>query len=350
MLNNNDIFVCGAGHQGLSMAAYLAMNGNKVSLWNRTADNIEKIVQDNTIFCDGIIKGTAKIQKASSNIEDVVKDIVMVTVPSNAHRDVARCLAPYVHKDMIILLNPGRTFGAAEFYYTLKNFGVSDMPHIAETQTIVYTCRKRDLNHVSIFALKNNVGISSLYKKDEEFVMSSIPECIKDRFVFKDSIAYTSFSNVGMILHCAPVLMNIGWIETEKTQFKYYYDGISKTVSGFLEKMDKERVEVARKMGYIVDSVSDWMKKSYNIEGDSLYEVIQNNDSYRLIDAPPTLDSRYLFEDIPNGLVPIEFLGKEIGVNTDNISLIIDLASSVLNVDFRKIGRQFCLKDLIDFL
>ena len=34
----NEVFVCGGGHQGLSMAAHFALNGVKVSLWNRTAE------------------------------------------------------------------------------------------------------------------------------------------------------------------------------------------------------------------------------------------------------------------------------------------------------------------------
>ena len=37
------VFVCGAGHQGLSMAAHLALNGLEINLWNRTPENIEVI-------------------------------------------------------------------------------------------------------------------------------------------------------------------------------------------------------------------------------------------------------------------------------------------------------------------
>ena len=36
-------FVCGGGHQGLAMAAYLELNGEKVTLWNRTLEHIEEI-------------------------------------------------------------------------------------------------------------------------------------------------------------------------------------------------------------------------------------------------------------------------------------------------------------------
>lgn len=43
----NAVFVCGGGHQGLSMAAHLALNGLEVTLWNRTSKNIEEVIMLN---------------------------------------------------------------------------------------------------------------------------------------------------------------------------------------------------------------------------------------------------------------------------------------------------------------
>ena len=163
MVNNinpiQTVFVCGAGHQGLSMSAHLALNGVAVNLWNRTPCHIQEVMNTRVIHCSGIVNGNAIVSNASSNIADVVADFVMVTTPSNAHRNVARILAPYVHKRMIIILNPGRTFGAVDFAEELKKNGVEELPQIAETQTIVYTCRKDGPNSTNIFALKNDVKL-----------------------------------------------------------------------------------------------------------------------------------------------------------------------------------------------
>lgn len=337
------IFVCGAGHQGLSMAAHLALNGVKVTLWNRTKKNIEDITITNKIYCGGIVVGTAEIEKASDVMADVISDFVMVTTPSSAHRDVARELAPYAHKGMVIVLNPGRTFGAIEFCKSLQEFGVKELPQIAETQTIVYTCRKSSPNSITIFALKYDVKIAALRYSNIKYVMTRMPDCLKPHFGIVDTVAMTSFSNVGMILHCAPVMMNIGWIETEMVDFKYYYDGISVSIADFLEKIDKERVSVAKACGFEIESVVDWLKRTYKVSGANLYECIRNNISYKEIDAPPTIRCRYILED-----VPIEYLGKQLGVNTSNVSNIISLASSVFNKDFREEGRRFSLDELKD--
>lgn len=335
------VFVCGGGHQGLSMAAHLALNGERVTLWNRTEANIHEVIVTNTINCTGVVEGTAKIQKASTDMSNVVSDVIMVTTPSSAHRDIARRIAPFVHKEMVIILNPGRTFGAIEFAETLLENGVTDLPHIAETQTIVYTCRCSAHNNTTIYALKNAVKIAALRGNDISYIMQKIPACLRDYFEPVDSVIITSLSNVGMVLHCAPVLMNVGWIETEKVDFKYYYDGISKSVAHLLEKIDQERIMVAGSVGCEIETLTQWLSRTYGATGNDIYTCVKTTDAYREIDAPLTIHTRYLLEDVPNGLVPVESIGRARGISTPTISTIIDLASAVLDIDFRSTGRYF---------
>ena len=340
------VFVCGAGHQGLSMAAHLALNGIEVNLWNRTPQNIQQVMDTGVIHCSGIVKGDAKISKVSSNIADVFADFIMVTTPSSAHKDVANRLAPFVTSKTTIVLNPGRTFGAIDFAEELKKNGVKTLPQIAETQTIVYTCRKSGPNSAAIFALKNDVKIAAIHGSDVNLILSRMPDCLKAYFSPVDSVAFTSLSNIGMVLHCAPVMMNVGWIECEKVEFKYYYDGISRSVAHLLEKIDAERQAVAKAGGYEVESLKQWLERTYLVSGKDLYECIRNNEAYREIDAPPTINTRYIFEDVPNGLVPVEAMGREYGIPTPNITTIIDLACSVMDSDYRMNGRRFSSKQL----
>jgi opine dehydrogenase len=78
---------------------------------------------------------------------------------------------------------------------------------------------------------------------------------------------------------------------------------------------------------------------SYNVEEKNLYKAIQKNEDYKTIDAPITIQHRYLYEDIPTGLVPVSSLGEKFEVDITNSKTIINLASSILNVDFYKAGR-----------
>ncbi len=72
-----------------------------------------------------------------------------------------------------------------------------------------------------------------------------------------------------------------------------------------------------------------------------MFENLQNNIYYRGIDAPQSIHHRYIEEDVPNGLVPLESLGVYLDIPTPVTSTIISVANIVMNCDYRKIGRNF---------
>ncbi len=339
---NNKITIIGGGNNGLTMAAHLAINGHDVCLWNRTAKTIEKILSTHEIKISGKLNGIAKLKNATISMEEAVKDtrFIFITQPAHTHCELAVKMAPYLTPDSIIVLNPGRTFGALEFYNTLKNCNCKNMPLIAETQTIIYTCRKAEEDSVNLLAMKTGTLLSCINHPNNQDVINMLPELLQQFFHPAKSIIETSIGNVGMILHCAPVLLNAGWIENNKTEFLYYYDGITPSIANFLEKLDKERVLVASKFGITVPSVQQWLQSSYLVKGENLYASLQQVLSYKTIDAPGSLQHRYIYEDVCTGLVPLEAVGKALGVNMKITSLIIDLANEIMNEDFRQIGRN----------
>jgi opine dehydrogenase len=333
------ILVIGAGNSGLAMAAHLSFNGDEVTLWNRTKINIDKLMQTKTICCEGIIRGDIKISKVTDDINEALKDveIIMVTTPASAHKDISFLLSKNMKDPIPIILNPGRTFGALEFRNSFKKDVV---PSICETQTIIYTCRKISDTRVNITSIKKDVLISSFNKDSTNMICSLLPRYLRKNFKIAENMIETSIGNVGMILHCAPTLLNTGWIENESNNFKYYYEGITPSIADFLEKLDFERVSVSEKLGHKVESTMEWMKRSYNLEGKSLYQCIKNNNSYKYIDAPNSLNHRYILEDVSCGLVPLFFVGKQLGLEMPLTSLIIDLASAIMKIDFKNCGRN----------
>lgn len=340
------ITVIGAGNSGISMAAHLSKEGNQVTLWNRSLTTISKLVKTRSIYCEGIIKGDIKVYAVTENMDEALEnpDIILITTPANSHKELAELIAKKIKKSTVIVLNPGRTFGALEFKNTFEKYNKKYKQIIAETQTIIYTCRKIAEDAVNIIALKDSVLISALNLGPDECIISYLPNCIKNYFKPSRSMIQTSIGNVGMILHCAPILLNAGWTESQSNTYKYYYDGITPTIGGLIEKIDMERVEVSDAMGYRVESAREWLMRTYHVTGHNIYECIQNNKAYNNIEAPSSLKHRYIFEDIPCGLVPLEAVGKKIGINMEYTTLIIDLASKLMNVDFRKNGRN--LRDL----
>ena len=114
------ITVIGAGNGGQAIAGYLALQGYKVYLYDRSLPKIEELKRKRGIQLTGRIVGFGEIHCFTTSIEEAVKnaEIVMVTTVANAHADIARSIAPYISDGMMIILNPGRT--PAEHWYLSK--------------------------------------------------------------------------------------------------------------------------------------------------------------------------------------------------------------------------------------
>lgn len=342
MTNKKPIAVIGAGNSGLAMAAHLTQNHEKVHLWNRSFDNIKALSETMIIQCDGVIRGNYCIEMVSSDLKSVLEgvELILVTVPANAHHEIARVLSPLLKGGEMILLNPGRTLGVMEFINVLKLSGCKAEVIVAETQTIVYTCRKTNHSSVAIYAMKNDVLLSGLDPSLNKMLIKKLPTCLQPYFTAAENMIQTSIGNVGMILHCIPTLFNTGWIESPRTNFKYYYEGITPSIAVLLEKLDQERLEVAANLGFDIETTAQWLRRSFHLNANNLHDCIQKNKAYQTIDAPLSLKHRYILEDVPYGLVPLEAIGLKLGIKMDLTKLIIDLASELLKTDFRIYGRN----------
>ncbi len=335
------IAVLGAGNSGLAMAAHLKLLGEEVRLWNRSKRNIQELMMDRKIRMTGEIEGDVILDCVTTDLGIAIQECewIMVTMPATAHGDIARRLAPLVKPEQRIILHPGRTFGALEFEQTLLNMGVAKAPTLLEAITNLYAARKVTEKEVHIHGIKREVRFSTLHPENLMAARAALPDLLAEAFIPVKNMLFTSLGNVGMLLHCAPMIFNLGRVESETSSFRYYNEGITPSVAKFIEKMNKEVMDLAVRLRISIDPVDEWMRKTYGLSGETLYECVQSNEVYRNIIAPKTIKTRYLLEDVPCGLVPIENLGHQFGLPMTHIGLIIDLAGAVLDQDFRMSGR-----------
>jgi opine dehydrogenase len=133
--------------------------------------------------------------------------------------------------------------------------------------------------------------------------------------------------------------MNAAWIEETHGDFEYYIQGASPSVATVLERLDKERLEVAAALGIKVMSAKAWLYTAYSATGKNLHEAIQDNPGYLGIKAPDRLHHRYIDEDVPMSLVPIASIGDMLKVETPTIKSFIHIASLLRGIDFLETGR-----------
>ena len=338
------IAVIGAGNGGQSIAGYFALQGYETSLYDIDVQKMNILKQKGGIELTGRIEGFGKIDCITTDIAEAVKgaEIVMVTTVANAHRAVAKSMAPYVEEGQMIILNPGRTCGALVFNQTLQTEGCTKRYYLGEAQTLVYACRVIENGKVNIIGVKDEVFLAGLPASDTEYILSKINP-MYPCFVKVDNVLRTSLENIGAMFHPCVCLFNAATIERQD-EFWFYRD-MTEQVARFIEKFDQERLAVGKAYGVDLLSVTEWIKFAYkDTEGDTLCERMKNNPAYHDIKAPGTIFTRQLTEDIPTGVLPIMELGKAAGVEVPLLTSLVNIIEALLDIDLHTNGRS--LKNL----
>ena len=213
-LKQQNYCVIGAGHGGQALAAYLAHLSNPTILFNRTKTVVDQINSMGGVQLHGMIETMVRNIKATHILKDAIdqSEIIMICIPAHAHEDIASQMAPYLNENHKVVINPGRTLGAYLFKQYLVNAGCDlDIP-ICETDTFVLTSRRVRPGVSQIFSRKKKLRVAALNPKHSEIIYN----CLKPSFnmiQMEDSVLTTSLSNIGMLFHPFPALMNFTVIE-----------------------------------------------------------------------------------------------------------------------------------------
>lgn len=338
------ISIIGAGNGGQTMAGHLSLMGHHVSLYDIDVEKMNTLKKLGQIKLEGCLQGEVKLACITTDIAEAIDgaEIIMVTTVANAHRAVAKSLAPYLVNGQIIVLNPGRTCGALVFKQTLKDEGCTRRIYLGEAQTLVYACRIIENGHVNVIGIKDEVLVSGLPAKDTDYILQKLSPLFPC-FMKADNVLSTSLENIGAMFHPCVLLFNAATIE--RNEDFWFYRDMTEQVAEFIEKFDAERLAVGEAYGIKLLSVKEWIKFAYkDTVGDTLCERMRNNPAYHDIKSPSTIFTRQLTEDIPTGVLPIMELGRAAGVETPLLNSMLQICESLLNMDLHTNGRT--LKNL----
>ena len=335
------VLIIGAGNGGLSFGVKLLEKGIEVNLYDKLTSVIKPIIENNSEIT--LHEGEKRVIKKFGVITNDLKegmngvDFIFVVTPAFAHSMVMDKISEHITNNQVIVLHPGRTGGALEAQNVLKRNGKKDIV-VAEAETLLFACRKKDDLNIEIYGTKNSVGVSTIPFNKVDDVVNSLNEMLP-YFDSRDTVWETSLNNIGSIFHPIPFIFNLNKIENNNP-FKFYLEGITPKISKIMEQVDNERIQVGKRFTNNIQTTVEWLNQKYSMSEKKLYDAIQKNKSYYNIYTPMEVNSRYVFEDIPTGLVPISQLGKLVNVSTPTIDSILIIANLLYNHDFISNGRN----------
>ncbi|MCF7936201.1 MAG: NAD/NADP octopine/nopaline dehydrogenase family protein [Synergistales bacterium] len=338
------IAVIGAGNGGQALAGHIACNGFPVRLLEHPdfEEKVRAIHSRGGVELKGALEAFGKIQCVTTSPSEALDgaDVVILVAPSFAQRPMMRMARPYLENVETVLFIPGN-FGTLEMALWVEEEGQINRPTLAETNTLPYACRQVEPGVVDIWGVKTDVTIGVFPSQKSSEVIEAVKEFFPIPLIGAQNVLETSFSNLNMIVHCPTMIMNAARIESPQDSFRFYTDGMSPSVCKVVEAMDGERLAIGSTLGLSLESELEWMKRTYRLQGETLYDALQNNRVYSQhgADAPGTLSHRYLTEDVPYLLVPVASFGAKAGVPCPHIESIITLAGTVNATDFRRQGR-----------
>lgn len=332
------IAVLGSGNGGTALAADWALSNHDVYVFDFEdfPDSIEAINKKGGIKAEGAIEGFANIVYAGYDIQYVLHnaDLVFIVGPAYSTEKFAEVCKPYLKIGQHIIICPSACAGALVFKKAL-GLSLEDQSYIiSETSTLPYACRLIEPGHVRVFLkLKGGLYIAaqpSIYTQETlDLVKDVYPNIEAAKNVFE-----TTLQNSNPVIHPAITLLNTALIERTDGNFMFYEEGVTTGVGNLMKAVDDERIKVAEKLGANVlpDPILG-VKQGYMIE-DTYDNGYVTAPGFKGIKAQPSLNHRYLNEDVGYSLNLMIDLAEHYDIDIPVIKAIVRIASVVAGKDF----------------
>lgn len=338
------IAILGAGNAGCAVAADLTMKGHEVTLIKTSHsmhDENFAFLENNqgkmTLNEFGEIK-SANIHRVTRDIAEIRgAEIVVIYIQTRFHEALIERVVPYLEDDQILLINPGYLSTAYVLKHCSKNIIIAE----AESSFIDGRIMEPGLFRVGFRNVRNPIGIYPKARREEAIAKL---DQMQERFVYLNSVVEAALHNPNLIVHTVGSVMSIPRIEKSHGEFCMYHEAYSRDNPAtwrILEALDSEKMDVLEKLGFprmrYVDACK--YRNSLDDEMDAKEVFLDYAEMDTRAKGPTQVDSRYISEDVPQGLVMLEALGKELGVETPIASGLIAIASAALGRDLRAEGR-----------
>jgi opine dehydrogenase len=336
--------VLGTGNSGQTFAADISLKGFSVNLAEvpHFESALRAIEKKGGIKISGCTsQGFARLNMITTDLAKAIKgvDIIIIGGSAHAHEPISKALAHQFEEDQFILFTSN--FGALRFYKWMKEAGIKTRITPVESMSLLYATRALEPGLVACMGIKDQLPVAALpSSRTQDFLDKVKP--VFPQFVATDNVWLTSVNNLNPIVHPPMVLLNAGRIEsTGGKGWNLYADGATESVTKVMLAMDEERMSLVRpisKNGLPFKESFEKLYEKYSVGRKTLSETLRLSPIHSAFPAPSSIDTRYINEDLPFGLAPWSSIGHMWGLPTPNIDAVIQIASTMLGIDFFSIG------------
>lgn len=337
------IAIIGAGHAGCAQAAQLVRNGHRVHLIKTSKsmheENFDMIEKQGGIYMTDLDDPTPWFAKFDMITRDIEKglsgdiDVIMVLTQSSQHPDVAKRIAPYFKTGQIVLVIPGY-MGSLYFKNETKVDGVI----FAEGESVPNDARITSPGNVYILFRNMRNSIAFLDSKNNKY-LTTIGQLFRKYECVRTNIIESGMHNPNMIVHTVGALLMASRVEDPAQNFWMYMEAFSDSIWKIIGDLDTEKNQVI--VAYGGESLAYLDACKWRNEEDLNVDSLEVFRGYapKTPMGPNTLDTRYITEDVPQGLCLLESLAQKANIKTPITTALIEIASSLMSVDYRTCGR-----------
>lgn len=336
--------IIGIGHGGFAVAGDMALAGHEVTMYvaKNYKNRVKELFEKKTIEVTGEGRtGQAQIYNVTSDPNIAFEnDIIIPVIPAYSQEKFTHEIAPYLRSGHKIFLVPGSTGGALLVANILEKLGKHENVILSEMHTLPYACRKTGDLSVDIILRCKKLFFAAFPAKYNDQMYEIIKELYPCTVLQRD-VLETSLNNGNPVSHPIPMVLNAAKIDFYGDDHYHYRDGISPSVARVIDKLDLERQELCRLLGYEVIPTNERLyQMGYATKEKTLYEAYHKSKIFTSIKGPANLSNRYLTEDTPYSLALLESLACQFKIKTPIMDSIINIASALMDENYMETGRN----------
>ena len=344
--NGPKFAVLGTGNSGQAYAADISLKGYSVNLAEISGfeETLREIEKKGGIELSGkSSNGFAEMNMITTDLAEAVRgvDIIIIGGSAYAHEPFSKALAPHFEDGQFILFTSN--FGAIRFYSWIKEFKISVQVTPVETMSLLYATRALEPGKVFIKGVKGNLPVAALPARRTPAFLEKISP-VFPQMTACDNVLVTSLNNLNPIVHPPMVLCNAGRIEATKGKgWNLYGDGATESVTKLMLALDAERMSLMEHIGILGIAFKDAFETlytNYSLGKKTLSETLRQSPIHgdRAFPAPDSVNTRYISEDLPFGLVPWSSMCRMYGLSSPTIDAVIQFASVMLGRNYFEEG------------